>query len=289
MPAVSVVIPHFNRLNTLPRALRSVAAQSFRDIEMIIVDDASSDDPGPIVRAMSPPFPVTILRQETNTGPARCRNIGVAEAKGRWIAFLDSDDEWLSEKIATQVAAAEHAGDKGRVVCVAKTFIRWPDREEERALWNPDDGPIGAFFFLQGGVMQTSSLLLSRELALAAPFDERLRQFEDIWFLIQLAEQGASFQFQHERLFYWYRGASEAQLSRAISIASARTFMELCGPAIGNREKRAFLTMMAGPAWVRKAPLEFWPAAIGALLDGSISFRNLAGIIRKSRSVRLLP
>lgn len=289
MTAVSVVIPYFNRMKTLPRALRSVAAQSFQDIEIIIVDDASSDDPEPIVRAQSLSLPVTILRQEKNGGPARCRNIGVAQARGRWVAFLDSDDEWLPEKIAKQLEAAGSGRDRTTVICVAKTFIRWPDREEAREAWDPEHGSISEFFFLRGGVMQTSSLLLPRDLALSNPFDEKLRQFEDIWFLMNLAQRGATFRFQQERLFYWYRGASEDQLSRAVSLSSATRFLELCRPVIGDVERRAFLTMMVGPAWVRRAPLEFWPAAAGALFDGSISLRNLAGIIRKSRTVRILP
>lgn len=287
--AVSVVIPHFNRAATLPRALRSVEAQTCRDVEIIVVDDASWQDPAPMIRALSLSLPITILRQEENAGPARCRNLGVAHARGRWIAFLDSDDEWLPEKLACQVAAAERAEDPTRALCVAQTFIQWPDREEARAPWNPSVESIEEFFLLRGGVMQTSSLLLSRELAHSTPFDEGLRQFEDIWLLIQLASRGAQFHFQEQRLFHWRRGGREDQLSSVISTASAARFLELSKGVLGERERRAFLAMMVGPAWIREFPMQFWPAAIGALCAGDMSPRNLAGVVRKSLRLRMLP
>lgn len=101
-PTVSVVIPTYNRAERLLRALASVESQTHAPDEVIVVDDGSTDDtPQQIPRA----FPgVRYLRQE-NRGVSAARNRGIHEAGGQWIAFLDSDDEWLPQKLERQIDA----------------------------------------------------------------------------------------------------------------------------------------------------------------------------------------
>lgn len=104
-PLVSVVIPVYNGAEYLPRSVASVLAQTLSGHEVIVVDDASRDDPAAALRGLGPK--VTLLRQETNRGPAAARNRGIAAAKGRFIAFLDADDWWLPQKLATQLRLFE--------------------------------------------------------------------------------------------------------------------------------------------------------------------------------------
>lgn len=105
---ISVVIPTYNRASLLVRALTSVAAQTYRDTEVIVVDDGSTDGTAEVVRAI--PLSVRYLRQ-AHAGVSAARNRGVGAARGEWIAFLDSDDEWRAEKLARQVAfIAAHGG-----------------------------------------------------------------------------------------------------------------------------------------------------------------------------------
>ncbi|MBN1687999.1 MAG: glycosyltransferase [Candidatus Omnitrophica bacterium] len=99
-PEVSVIIPTYNRAETLPRAIRSVLAQEGVPFELIVVDDGSSDNTREMIQKDFPS--VTYLYQD-NKGPAAARNLGVKNAKGRWIAFLDSDDEWLPGKLEIQL------------------------------------------------------------------------------------------------------------------------------------------------------------------------------------------
>ncbi len=104
---ISVVIPTHDRAAMLCRALRSVAAQTHCDHEIIVVDDGSTDDTVSAVRAAG--MPIRYLRQD-HAGVSAARNRGVAAARGGWIAFLDSDDEWLPQKLARQAAfVATHA------------------------------------------------------------------------------------------------------------------------------------------------------------------------------------
>jgi glycosyltransferase involved in cell wall biosynthesis len=100
-PAVSVVIPAFNRADTILRSVQSVIAQTFQDWEAIVVDDGSTDDSGSIVTGLDPR--VRVIRQD-NQGLSAARNTGVAAARGAYLAFLDSDDEWRPEHLALCIA-----------------------------------------------------------------------------------------------------------------------------------------------------------------------------------------
>ncbi|MBT4665362.1 MAG: glycosyltransferase [Opitutae bacterium] len=107
MPKVSVIIPTYDRIETLPRSLNSVFKQTFSDWELIVVDDGSTDGTDEMV--LRDYSSVRLHRQE-NKGVSSARNAGVALASGEWIAFLDSDDAWFPEKLERQLSslATEH-------------------------------------------------------------------------------------------------------------------------------------------------------------------------------------
>jgi glycosyltransferase involved in cell wall biosynthesis len=98
---ISVIIPVFNRENTIERALDSVLSQTYFPMEIIVIDDASDDGTAKILQRYI--HEIKIFRQNINMGVSVARNRGIAEAKGEWIAFLDSDDEWFSHKLETQI------------------------------------------------------------------------------------------------------------------------------------------------------------------------------------------
>src|SRR5262249_10113627 len=95
-PAVSIIVPTYNRADLLRLALDSLARQTDRDFETIIVDDGSTEDIAPVAEHHS--VRPSVFRQ-SRSGPAAARNRGVAEAAAELIAFLDSDDEWLPSKL----------------------------------------------------------------------------------------------------------------------------------------------------------------------------------------------
>src|SRR5688500_3105591 len=107
-PLVSVIIPTHNRAPQLRAALRSVFAQEGRsdlfDLDVIVIDDASTDDTCDVVRE----FPLArYLRFDVNRGPSAARNAGINVCKGRYVAFLDDDDIWLSTHLKVQVPILE--------------------------------------------------------------------------------------------------------------------------------------------------------------------------------------
>jgi glycosyltransferase involved in cell wall biosynthesis len=115
-PSVSVILPVYNRRATLEVAARSVLNQSFTDLELIIVDDASSEDLRPVVGAFKDAR-VVYVRLEQNGGPSVARNAGLQAARGAFIAFQDSDDYWLPWKLKMQMdLMAELPSEFGVVV-----------------------------------------------------------------------------------------------------------------------------------------------------------------------------
>lgn len=102
-PLVSVVIPVFNGVSFIARAVGSVLAQTCKDFEIIVVDDGSTDDTHAFLAQLAKTSGIICLHQE-NAGPAQARNLGIESASGKYIAFLDCDDIWVPEKLEAQLA-----------------------------------------------------------------------------------------------------------------------------------------------------------------------------------------
>jgi glycosyltransferase involved in cell wall biosynthesis len=102
MPKVSVIIPTHNRVEMLQAAISSVLKQTFQDFEIVVIDDASTDNTGEIVHAINN-NKIKYIRHQTNRREAGARNTGVQNSGGKYIAFLDDDDSWLSTKLEIQV------------------------------------------------------------------------------------------------------------------------------------------------------------------------------------------
>lgn len=99
---MSVVLPTYNRANLLGRAIQSVLNQTYRNFELIIVDDGSKDDTDEVISRFRDPR-LIFLQHKSNLGGAAARNTGINKSQGEYIAFLDSDDLWLEEKLEKQI------------------------------------------------------------------------------------------------------------------------------------------------------------------------------------------
>jgi glycosyltransferase involved in cell wall biosynthesis len=109
-PTVSVIIPVFNRPAAVRRAIESVLAQTCQDFEIIVVDDASTDDTAASVAAL-PDRRITLIRHDHKRGGGAARNTGIRAAGAAYVAFLDSDDEWLPRKLERQLEIFRQSGD----------------------------------------------------------------------------------------------------------------------------------------------------------------------------------
>lgn len=186
-PLVSVVLPTWNRAHCIATAVTSVLTQSHEDLELIVVDDGSSDDTEQVLARMGDPR-LVYHRRARNGGVSAARNTGLALARGIWVAFQDSDDEWAQGKLQTQVEHLHRSPSDtisvGTVLRKLGTSVRrWPPV-------GPADADAG--WLLDGAVGYCQALLAPRDLLLSVGgFDEALPMWEDWDLLLRLSQRAA--------------------------------------------------------------------------------------------------
>jgi glycosyltransferase involved in cell wall biosynthesis len=179
MPDVSVVIPTYNRTALLKRSIQSVLNQSYQDFEIIVVDDASTEDIRAVVRYFEDKR-ITYLRRDKNGGEAAARNTGIAHATGKFIASHDSDDEWMPEKLAKQMGLFQ---DSSEAVGVVYTGFWRAEGEMKKyfpsSMVKKTDGDIHEEI-LKGNFVGTPTTLVKKEcFEKAGLFDEKLFHLVD--------------------------------------------------------------------------------------------------------------
>lgn len=196
-PLVSVIIPAYNAQLTLPATLRSVLAQTHRRLEVLLVDDGSSDGTADIARRFSAADPRLRILAQANAGLARARNLALAQASGRYVAWCDADDLWHPTKIARQMEIFCRAKEPLSFVYTGYRLIDEADRilPNHRPLTDMSGQTlcrqIASNFF-----SNTSSIVVPTELARSiGGHDPRLRDWnaegaEDLLFQLQLTMAG---------------------------------------------------------------------------------------------------
>ena len=196
-PQISVIIPAYNAEKWLVRAVASCLAQTQPPLEVILVDDASTDKTLAVASALAAAHPeVRVLSQAANSGPAAARNRGVAKSHGELVAFLDADDEWHPTKLQKQVAALRMEPTAGLVFTALQ--VKSTDghnlRELRHRLPNSQVERVAASFVLALNMI-TPTLLLPRQVfEQVGGLDERLRVCEDHDLFMKIA-------FEHEVIY----------------------------------------------------------------------------------------
>lgn len=184
---VSVIIPVFNREATLERAVQSVLAQTWKDLEVIIVDDASTDATAQHMRRMEALSPkVTCLFHEERHGANYCRNAGITAAKGEYIAFQDSDDFWHAQKLEKQLRAME-ANCADFVFCSVRRRNIPQQKEYIFPKFKFDPQQSSVYQFLRSCMAMTPSILLKRCCFETVALREDMLRFQEWDFVIQIA------------------------------------------------------------------------------------------------------
>src|SRR3954470_16914165 len=206
MPAVSVIIPAYNAEPFLARAIRSVEAQSFRDFEIVVVDDGSTDG---TADALHPFSGVRFIRQP-HLGAAVARNRALEETTGELVAFLDADDEWLPEKLARQLGFMNELGSSFSYT--DSYFLRDGRRQRYSALAQPYRGEILSPLiedWLDQAFITINTVVASRTLVKSVGGFERgipTASNEDYGLWMKLALRGTRFDYLDEPLAIYHRG-----------------------------------------------------------------------------------
>lgn len=190
-PLVSVVLPTYDRPEMLRRAINSVAAQTYPEIELVVVDDASPTPVCPVVERTAPEeLQWQCLRHDQNQGANAARNTGIEAASGEILAFIDDDDRWQPAKLDEQVSVFQERGNGVGAVIVGQRTINGAG--VERTIM-PDISADATRDLLTGGTAGTFSTIAVRRSAVAAAGlpDERFPAWQDREWLVRLSKQCA--------------------------------------------------------------------------------------------------
>lgn len=234
---ISVIIPSYQSAAWLPAAVASVRAQAVPVRELIVVDDGSRDDTA-IVAARIPG--IDYLRQD-NAGPAAARNTGIARARGEWVAFLDADDTWTSDRLCDQIATlARHpellliASDMREVrsdgsVLTPSVLTKHGLLERFRAL---DGAPLpqAARHLLEKNFIPTGTVLVRRSALLAAGgFPAHIRWGEDLALWTRIAASGPITCLPKVHMLRLQHGANATTATRAMLVDLVTVAREVAG------------------------------------------------------------
>ncbi len=209
-PIISTVIPTRNRPLLVERAVKSALAQTFKEIEVIVMIDGSDASTRAVLAEIDDPR-LKCIELQIQGGAAAARNAGVSEAAGEWIAFLDDDDEWLPQKLERQIEVANRSQYEFPIVA-SRLTARSPKGDYIRptrflALSEPiSEYLLARNSLFQGeGLIQTSVLLTKKKLLQKVPFRTDLQRHQDWDWLLRVSNLASvGIEFVSEPLAIWY-------------------------------------------------------------------------------------
>lgn len=197
-PEISVVLPAYNRADSIAMAAQSVLRQTRKDFELLIVDDCSTDATAEVIHGIRDPR-VQYLKTPHNMGPSGARNVGIEAAQGEWVAFQDSDDEWMPEKLDQQMARLAARGMRDVGVYCGMIIVGSPEGDDARttARYHPDPGIASvegdiARTLLRHSLISTQTLMARRGALRAIDgFDVNLPALVDWECALRLSRKGS--------------------------------------------------------------------------------------------------
>ena len=285
-PLVSVVIPTRNKPPLVVRAVRSALRQTLEAIEVIVVVDGPD---GPTVQALGAigDSRLIVKALSRNLGPAEARNEGVEVARGRWIAFLDHDDEWLPNKLDIQLRTAQQSTFQDPIVSCR--FIKRSETTDvllPRRLPAPGE-PMSEYLFRRTrlfggeGLVQTSTIFTAKELLQKVPFRSESRRHDDIdWLLRASMRDDTAVQFvtTFEPLAIWHREEHLETISSQKDWYFSLSWIQQNRCLVTPRAYASFLlTWVSANAIAQGDRSAFWPLVKEAYRNGTPSI--LDGIV----------
>ncbi|MBD5537115.1 MAG: glycosyltransferase [Lachnospiraceae bacterium] len=190
LPLVSVVIPTYNRIHTLPASVDSVLKQTYKNLELIIMDDGSTDGTEEYVKGIADER-VRYRKAEKNMGPSAARNMGAELAKGEYLAFQDSDDEWMPDKLEKQMKLIL---DSEELSFVYSEFGFYRDGEllavipSRNIPYEEKQGSLFSHLLLYPLISTQTILIRTKDFIEAGGFNETLKAYEDFEFTLRFAQ-----------------------------------------------------------------------------------------------------
>ncbi|MDN4495103.1 glycosyltransferase family 2 protein [Ureibacillus aquaedulcis] len=203
-PFVSVIIPTYNRANQVLEAIQSVLNQTYQDFEILVIDDNSSDNTSQIINDLKDPR-IYYYKLSKNQGAPTARNIGIKKSKGDLIAFLDSDDQWVFNKLEKQIEIINNDNNIGLVY----TGIKVINNQYEKVIKPCKRGDLSESLLKENYVGSTSSILVKKDLMIeAGGFDLTFKSCQD-WDLFIKLSQKTEIDFVEQPLVLYFEHDGE--------------------------------------------------------------------------------
>ncbi len=281
---VSAVIPTCKLPALVVQAVRSALQQTYSRIEVVVVIDGPDPETEASL-AQIHDLRLRVLPLAINVGGAEARNIGVRAARGRWIAFLDDDDEWLPGKIALQLAAAQ-SSETALPIISAKLIARasFGSRVQPRRSYRAGQ-PLSEHLFCRSSLtdgpyaLQTSTLFIPRALLLAAPFRAGLKRHQDWDWLLRISSHpGVRFCVLPEPLVIFRADDSHRSISRGLDWEFSLHWATSMRSRFTSRAYSFFVATECIPRAVKsRAGLSVYSRLVReAVFQGSPTIRSLA-------------
>ena len=291
MPLVSVVIPVYNGERFLRESLESVFAQTFQDYEIVCVDDGSTDGSCALLKQYDERLRVI---QQANAGQSAARNVGVRQATGSFVAFLDQDDRWYPSKLVQQVAVLSAEPDvvlvhcnydrmdgDGRVLVARAALV-----ERASALASPLGRLIGE------ALVFPSAMMVRRDVfQRVGGFDPELRGFEDFDLIARLIRQGRFVLLNESGMAYRLHAGGFSRAGKMGVIRSRERFLiRMRALYAEDHEKDMLIKKMLADCYSdwgmhdakEGQPRKGWVKLIQALRQDPLKFRTYSRLLRVS-------
>jgi glycosyltransferase involved in cell wall biosynthesis len=297
-PAVSVVVPAYRVSGFIAETLDSILAQTFREYEIIVVNDGSPDTPD-LERVLEPYLQRIVYIRQANGGPSAARNAGIRRSAADYVAFLDGDDLWEPDYLETQMHILQADPDLDLLYCDTRYFgdSRLAGRTFMQCF--PSEGPVTAESLLRETCMAPLSTVTVRRAALlhAGLFNDRLGHSEDVDLWLRLALCGCRLQYHRgvlgrRRIRSGGQGGDReimyAALARILESYSADPRLPPEGPSIISAKLQELNSVVCLEKGKRLLKLGSYAEAL-ALLEASNRYSTSAKLRCAIWSLRLAP
>ena len=283
---VSVVIPSLNRPKIVTKAVYSALEQTLKSIEVIVVVDGPDEKTVTELKKINDPR-LKVKSLPKNVGCADSRNAGVSESQGKWIAFLDDDDEWMPQKLELQFAAAERSISSYPIIA-----SRYLEKSMSSEIFLPKRLPsigenISKFLFVRKSLferaesIQTSTFFTSRDLLLKIPFTQGLRKHVDWDWLIRASNfNGVAVEVLPEALAIRFCEAERERISSNYNWQFGREWIRSIKAEVNSQAYAGFfLRVLTLQASLNKDWQAFFPLLWEAIKDGKPRLIDLVSFI----------
>lgn len=282
-PRVSVIIPTYNRAHLICRTLESACEQSYKNLEIIVVDDASTDNTEEAIARIKDAR-ICYIRNQMNYGGGTARNTGIKAATGKYVAFLDSDDRWLPNKIEWQLMELENSTFPEKTV----SYTQFKSENKYGNAILPNRGKlnnekVADYLFVNGGEILTSTIMIPKSLALRVPFKPDLKKHQDVDLYLRLEKQGSLFLFLQKPLTVWDDELRTDRISNLSNYKVSLNWIREYKAEISPRATKGFLIKEVVRQLIESQQKPFYATQLilDAALHGVISLRQLSMLISK--------